>query len=155
MKSPLVLLGFLSFALIGCDSVSDAAGSVRNKLTAHEQPRTQVFAADQRATFEAARVALGASGYRLVRGGAAQGEMEAMSSLLNDGSRGTRQITLKARFGLAAAGGTEVQLWLKEAVELESNRASGRATERAIRNPALYEVFFRDMQVALTGKKGP
>ena len=59
MKPPLALLALLSLALFsGCESLSDATTSVREKIAAREQARTHLYQAPQRATYEAARVAV-------------------------------------------------------------------------------------------------
>jgi len=94
-------------------------------------------------------------GYRYLRGGPAQGELEAVSGLLTGDAHITRQIALTARFEPAPAGGTEVQLWLKEISEPTTSKATGQASERPLRDTPLYEVFFRTVQERLAaGKKG-
>jgi hypothetical protein len=155
MKPPLALLALLSLALFsGCESLSDATTSVREKLAAREQPRTHVYRAPQRATYEAARVAVEQMGFRLVRGGAAQGELDAVSGLSSsDTLRGSRQITLKLRLRAALDGGTEAALRLTEVIESDSRGRAGQGTETPLRDTPLYEVFFRNVQVAIDAPK--
>lgn len=155
MKPPLALLALLSLALFsGCASLSDATTSVREKLAAREQPRTHLYQAPQRVTFEAARVAVEQMGFRIVRGGAAQGELDAVSGLSSsDTLRGSRQITLKLRLQSALDGGTEAALRLTEVIEGDSRGRAGQGTATPLRDTPLYEVFFRNVQVAIDARK--
>jgi hypothetical protein len=155
MKPPLALLALLSLALFsGCASLSDATTSVREKLAAREQPRTHLYQAPQRATFEAARVAVEQMGFRIVRGGAAQGELDAVSGLSSsDTLRGSRQITLKLRLQSTLDGGTEAALRLTEVIEGDSRGRAGQGTATPLRDTPLYEVFFRNVQVAIDARK--
>ena len=155
MKPPLALLALLSLALFsGCASLSDATTSVREKLAAREQPRTHLYQAPQRVTFEAARVAVEQMGFRIVRGGAAQGELDAVSGLSSsDTLRGSRQITLKLRLQSALDGGTEAALRLTEVIESDSRGRAGQGTATPLRDTPLYEVFFRNVQVAIDARK--
>src|SRR5581483_12207256 len=90
------LVGLLFLA--GCESVSDLTDSVRQKVAARDEGRTKTYSADARATYEAVRVAAGQMGYRIVRGGAAQGELEAVSGIAADDSlRGGRQLAMKVK----------------------------------------------------------
>ncbi len=52
---PVILLVCCSFALVGCESLSNATDSVRAKLASREQPRTKTFSAAPRETYEAAK----------------------------------------------------------------------------------------------------
>ncbi len=155
MKPPLALLALLSLALFsGCESLSEATTSVREKIAAREQPRPHLYRAPQRATYEAARVAVEQMGFRFVRGGAAQGELDAVSGLSSsDTLRGSRQITLKLRLRAALDGGTEAALRLTEVIESDSRGRAGQGTETPLRDTPLYEVFFRNVQVAIDAPK--
>lgn len=136
--------------LAGCDSVSEATASVRARLAAHAQPRLHVFTADPRATYEAAKVAVNQMNFRFVRGGAAQGRLEAVSAVApSDNLNGSRQITLSARFSNHLEGGTEVSLLLEEVIEGNSSQRAGQATAAPLRDTPLYEVFFRSVQQVL------
>lgn len=145
------LFGLLCLALAGCESLSEATSSVREKLEAREAGRTKVFAAPARETYEAVRAAVGQMGYRFVRGGAAQGELEAVSGIgLGDRSGSSRQLGLKARLHFSEmAGGTEVNVRLTEVIEADSTNRAGHATETPLRDTPQYEVFFRSVQQAL------
>jgi hypothetical protein len=150
----LLALGFLvgGMFLSGCESFSDA----RDKFAAREQPRTHAYAADPRATYEAARKAADQMGYRFVRGGPAQGELEAISGLsTNDTMRSTHQISLHVKLNAALEGGTELSLLLRELIEADSVRRAGQATVTALRDTPQYEVFFRTVQQILDASKKP
>src|SRR5476651_1222714 len=100
------LIALLGLSLTGCDSLSDARDTLHEKFNAREEPRTRVFAADQRATYEAAKIAAEQLDFRFRRGGAAQGELEAVSSLTAGNSLATtRQLAMKVRFAAAPDGG--------------------------------------------------
>lgn len=155
MKRPSVFLALLSLAVFsGCESFSDATSSVREKLSAREQPRTHIYKAPQRATYDAARIAVERVGFRFIRGGAAQGELEAVSGLSSsDTLRGSRQVTLKLRLNATLEGGTEASLLLSEIIESDSSGRAGQGTSTTLRDTPLYEVFFRNVQQALDAPK--
>lgn len=146
---------FVMFALVlfsGCEAVSD----VREKFSSREQPRTHAYTSDPRTTYEAARRASEQMGYRFVRGGAAQGELEALSGIAtSDTMNSSRQISLSAKFVGTLEGGTEVQLLFREINEGDSARRAGQATATTLRDTPQYEVFFRTVQQLLEAPKKP
>ena len=156
MKFPLVALGLI-FAVVflaGCESLSDATGSVREKVAARQQPRTKVFVADPRATYAAARVASDRMGYRFLRGGAAQGELDAVSGLSSGNDlRSARQVSMKVRLHAALDGGTEVSVVLTEIIEADSSQRAGQGTSTPLIDTPQYEVFFRQVQQAIDAAK--
>lgn len=138
-----ILLAGAGLLAAGCDSISD-----RFDLTA--PPRTQVFAADPRSTYAAAKAALKDMDFRFVRGGPAEGELEAISAIVpGELSDSVRQVTLKAEFHPISTGGTEVDVWMKDIVQENADSRTSPATEAPLRNTPLYEVFFRDIQQGL------
>jgi hypothetical protein len=156
MKTSLVLFAVLSLALTGCESISDVTDSVREKFATRDESKVRVFAAEQRATYEAARVAVDQLDFRFVRGGPAQGELEAISKLeAGDSLETTRQITMKVRLNAAPlpATGTEVRVWLKEIIEADASKAEGQGVGSPLRDTALYDAFFRNLQQALDSPK--
>ena len=155
MNRPLALLALLSLAtLSGCESLADATSSVREKIAAREQPRTHLYPATQRATYDAARVAVEQMGFRFIRGGAAQGQLEAVSGLsTSDTLRSSRQIALKLRLNATLDGGTEATLLLSEIIENDSSGRAGQGTATPLRDTPLYEVFFRNVQQSLDAPK--
>jgi hypothetical protein len=141
-------LGCALAVLAGCESgVED---DVRAALTPREAPRTRVFQADSRATYEAARSAAEEMGYRYVRGGPAEGELDALSAISADETpSSSRQISMKVRLSPADPSGTSVEVALEEILETESSSLPGLATETPLRDTPLYEVFFRNLGKAL------
>src|SRR4051812_39147051 len=116
-----ILLLPLCLAWAGCESLSDATSGVRERLSAHDATQSHLFSATPRATYDAARSAAGGMGYRFVRGGAAQGELEAVSGIgPGDTLRGSRQISLKAMVRPAREG-VEVTLRLTEIIQDDPN----------------------------------
>jgi hypothetical protein len=156
MHLRLLIVGWVCLGLAGCGTLRDAVMGAREKLTAREAPRTKVFPATQRETYDAVRTAAGRMGYRFLRGGAAQGEFEAVSGLTaNDSLRGSRQISMKVRLDSALDGGTEVSVRLTEIIEPESASRTGLPTEAPLRDTPQYEVFFRSVAEALPAAKKP
>ena len=148
-------LAILAFCA-GCESMSDMKDGVRERLNARNEPKVRLFAGDQRAVYAAALRAVGQMEYRFVRGGPAQGKLEAVSGLTTSDSLGSaRQITLKLELHPNLDGGTEMSLWLNEIIEADSERRAGQGTSTPLRDTPLYEVFFRTVQQALdAAKKG-
>ena len=153
---PLRCLGAFAFVVFvaGCESLSDAAGSVREKLAPREEPRTKVYAAEKRATYEAARGAIDRLGFRVLRGGPAQGEIDAVNGIATDDSlRSARQISMKIRLKAALDGGTELRVTLDEIIEADSRGRAGQGTSTPLRDTPHYEVLFRNVQQALDSPK--
>src|SRR5471030_423501 len=134
MKSYFLLIVLLGLSLTGCDSLSDARDTLHEKFNAREEPRVRVFAADQRATYEAAKIAAEQLDFRFRRGGPAQGELEAVSNLTAGNSLSTtRQLAMKVRLAAAPAGGTEVSLLLTEIIEGDADKGAGQGVGSPLR----------------------
>lgn len=155
MKRFLPLLTLTALALFcGCESISKAGNAVREKIAAREQPRTHTFKAGQRATYEAARVAVDQLGFRFLHGGPAQGKLEAVSGIsTGDTLRSARQVTLKLQLKEEVDGLTTASLVLSEIVESDSSSRAGQGTGSQLNDTPLYEVFFRNVQQALDAPK--
>ena len=139
----------LCLALAGCESVQDVTSSVRERLAARTAPHTHMFAAESRVVYAATRSAIDAMGFSFVRGGPAQGEIDAVSDLSTDNSlRTTRQISMKIRL-VPVPGGTEARVTLTEVVEDDFNKGAGHDTESPLRDTPQYEVLFRHIEQAL------
>jgi hypothetical protein len=142
--------------LAGCDTLSDASDRVREKLAARERPRAHIYTSDSRATYEAVRVTADQMGYRFLRGGPAQGELDAISGLATDDAmRSTRQISMKVRLHATLDGGTEVSVVLDEIIEADSRDHAGQGTSTPLRDTPQYDAFFRHVQQALDAAKAP
>jgi hypothetical protein len=149
MKPFALVASGLCLALAGCESVQDVTSSVRERLAARTAPHTHMFAAESRTLYAAARSAIDAMGFSFLRGGPAQGEIDAISGLSSDNSlRTTRQITMKVRL-VAVPGGTEARVTLSEVIEDDFNKGAGHGTESPLRDTPLYEVLFRHIEQAL------
>jgi hypothetical protein len=57
---------------------------------------------------------------------------------------------MKVHLSPAAESGTEVEVSLIEVIEEDTANQPGMATQTPLRDTPLYEVFFRDVQTALT-----
>jgi hypothetical protein len=141
-----------SALLAGCESDS-LSENIHTVLGPREAPQTRVFQAEQRATYEAARAAALEMGYRIIRGGPAEGKLDALSEIAQGETRGSsRQVSMKVRMVPAAEAGTSVEVSLTEIIEENTESQPGTATETPLRDTPLYEVFFRDLQRALVEK---
>lgn len=139
--------------LVGCESVSDATSSVREKFAERAAPQTRTFPAAQRAVYDAVRVSAAQMGYRFVRGGAAQGLFEAVSGVRGGDQIGSsRQLSLKAKLNGSLDGGTVLAVRITEIIEADSSNRAGVATETPLRDTPQYEVFFRGVEQALKSK---
>ncbi len=134
--------------LAGCDSgVED---SVRSALAPREAPRVRVFSGDPKAVYEAARAAAESMGYRYIKGGPAQGELQELSGISNGDSTGSsRQISMRVRLRPDVDGSTSVSVAFSEIIEVDSTNQPGLATETPMRDTPLYEVFFDKVQALL------
>lgn len=154
MKFSLLLWIGLASLVAGCGAVSDATSGVREKFAERNAPQVRAFAAPQREVYEAVRTAAGQLGYRLVRGGAAQGEYEGISSVRPGEIAGSaRQRSLKVKLTRALDGGTDVAVRVTEIIEADSSNRAGQATEAPLRDPTYFDVFFRQVERALPAKK--
>lgn len=155
MKRLLVVAALASVSLFsGCDSISNAADSVREKLAARDEPRTSDYAAPPRATYEAVRTVVDQMGFRILRGGAAQGQLDAISDVsAGDVPNSAHQISMKVRLHGTDDGGTEVTVVMKEIIEADSTNHAGTATETPLRDTPLYDTFLRNLQRAIDAQK--
>jgi hypothetical protein len=145
----------LSLALAGCESSGDFGSSVSH-LVNRGEPKTRVFKADQKTTYEAAKAALGTIDYHFTHGGPAQGKLEAMSDVMGGDTPGSsRQVSLKVTLNPTLDGQTEVGILFSEVVEADSSNQPGMATETPMADTPLYEVYFRALQQKLPAPATP
>jgi hypothetical protein len=144
----------LSIVLAGCEDVAD---TVRTGLPLGGVPsQVRTFSGNPREAFAAARAALNQLDFRFVRGGPAQGELEAISTVgPGDNPGSSHQFTLRAQFHATLDGnGTEVSVQMTEIVEEDSEHRQGQGTETALRDTALYETFFNLLKQQLAAIRG-
>lgn len=154
MKIP-SLIALLCAALLaaGCNSgVSDELHSV---LGPREAPKSRTYQADQKAVYEAVKAASDAMGFRFTHGGPAEGRLESLSAISEGDNPGSsHQISMKVNLSPGAESGTLVEVSLTEMIEEPSPNTPAMATQTPLRDTPLYEVFFRDVQTALSGSPG-
>ena len=156
MKLTALGLLLLSLGFTGCESLSDATSGVRETLAKRNEGRSRNYAAPARETYEAVRLAAAHMGYRMVRGGAAQGEFEAVSAVAaGEANRSSRQVAMKVKLSRALDGGTEVTVRFTENIEADSANRAGQATEIPLRDTPQYQVLFRQVQEALSAALRP
>lgn len=150
----LAVLSTCLAALLFAGCQSDVPEDFHLKLGPREAPQARTFLADQRATYEAAKAVVQSMGYRIVKGGAAQGEMVALSPVARgDGQGGGRQVSLRITLSPGADSGTEMEVSLTEILESDSSGQQGLATQTPLTDTPLYEKIFKDVQQALGGPK--
>lgn len=145
----------VAFAVTGCESLSDAKDSLREKLAARDEPQVHIYpGVMQRAVYDATRAAIAEMGFRYLRGGAAQGEIDAINGVSSGDAAGSaHQVSMKVRLHATPEGGTEAKVWLKEVIEADSANHAGTATETPLRDTPLYDTFFRNLQRAIDTPK--
>lgn len=153
---PFPVLAVFAAALVlsGCEgTLPESVGSV---LGPREAPRSRVFQADPRAAYAAVRAAAEEMGFHYVHGGPAEGRFDALSSI-SPGEQvgGSQQISMKVRLDAGPESGTEVTISLVEILEADSNGRTGVATESALKDTPLYEVFFRGVDQQLRNPPKP
>ncbi|MGH7958885.1 MAG: hypothetical protein ACREH8_18010 [Opitutaceae bacterium] len=145
MKFTPLIAVVIACGLAACESLSDATTGVRDRMAARSAPQTRTYEAPQRQAYEAVRATAKEMGYRFIRGGPAQGELEAISRVGSGETLGSaRQIAMKVALKPTLDGkGTDVAIRLTEIIEADSSNRAGQATETPLRNTPQYDVFFR------------
>jgi hypothetical protein len=142
--------GFIGISLAGCSNVTDKLRDLREQAATRGTPHVRTFAADRRTAYAAAVSALPKVGLKYERGGAAQGELEAIGEPAAEGNGNRRsQLVLTVRLADTLDGATEVRAWLEEYIETDPRHASGRATGAPAPDLALYEAFFNALAAGL------
>src|SRR5262245_36493511 len=127
MKRSACFAVLIVLPICGCESISDATTKIRDRITARDATKVKTFEADPKITYEAVRNAAAQMGYRFVRGGAAQGEFEAISRIGQaDGSGTSRQLSIKVRLERSLDGGTQVSVRISEILEADSSNRAGQ-----------------------------
>lgn len=136
--------------LAGCETDSPLE-RVRQQVTGDYPSQTRNFAATEKATYVAARQALKALDFNFTRGGQAQGVMNARSAINPGDHVGTvHQFGLHAEFQTSLDGkSTDVRVTMTETQADDVQGRLGPGSETPLRDTALYEAFFRDIQAAL------
>ena len=143
-------LATLAFFSAGGSSVTDKIRDLREKAATRGTPHVRLFAVDRRAAYAAAVAALPKVGLQYQRGGAAQGELEAITEQSAEGNGNRRsQLVLTVRFADTLDGSSEVRVWLEEYLETDPGKSSGRATGAPAPDLALYEAFFNALAAGL------
>ena len=142
------LAGAAAF-LTGCEDIGERVRG--DKLLGEDPPQVRTYAADSRATYDAAQVAIKQMGYRFTHGGPAQGELWAVSSVgPGDQPDTAHQFTLRAEFHPTLDGtGTEVSVRMTEILEADSFGHQGQGTEAPLHDTGLPQVFLDAIQAAL------
>ena len=131
--------------LAGCESTVD---DVRGRFTGDEPATTRTIPAPEAETYAAARAALAQMEFRFTHGGQKQGEVDGVSEVSPGEDPGSaHQYTLKAHLEPTLdAAGTLVSVQMTEIIEQDSEHHQGQGTEAPLRDTALVEVFFRNLQ---------
>ena len=143
MKS-FALLALCAVAMLaGCDSMSSR---VQERFST-VPPHTRTFAADRRAVFNAAQLAVKNLELLLGKTSYSNGLVEAYAPIRpGDATRDARQTTMQVNLTDAAAGETEVAILVFENTE---GAFPGGVSRQALREHSLYEMYFSALQQAL------
>ncbi len=154
IKFPTGLALLATLVLAGCDSAPD---TLREGLGFDVPAHSRTFPGGQKETFVAARAALGPMGFRFVKGGPAQGVLEAISDVSNGESMSSaQQFRIKATFvGAPDGGGTRVDVRMTQIIQEDSEHQLSMATESPLTDTPLYEVFFHGIQQELSAPAKP
>jgi hypothetical protein len=148
MKS--MILATVCCALLLCGCESGLSDDVRSALGPREAPKSRIFQADQKATYEAARKAVDEMEFRFQKGGPAEGKLEALSPIGGGDDVGSaRQISMKVTMQPGPESGTEVEVSLTEILVSDATNQQGMATQTPLLDTPLYDVFFKDIQTYL------
>ncbi len=152
MKPLALAATLLALVLSGCQS--DVPDNFKIGLGPREAPQSRTYPADQKATYNAARAVIGRMGYQVVKGGAAQGELTALSSVAHgDGQGGGRQISLRLKLTPGVDNGTDMEVSLTEILEADSSGQQGLSTQTPLLDTPLYEKIFKDVQQELAAPR--
>lgn len=145
------LVALAAAGLGGC-AVADAAGQAV-QLRLHDPAVERVFPGGPRDVYGSLRAAVTRLGYRVVRGSAAQGELEAVSAVGAGLDPGTsRQLVLRIRL-TAAEGGTMARVRVAEVREADSSRRAGHATEVPVPPGPRHEALLAELGRELAAQK--
>ncbi len=138
-----------SLVLAGCDSAPD---TLREGLGFDVPAHSRTFPGGPKETYAAARAALAPMGFRFVKGGQAQGLLEAISDVSNGETMASvQQFRIKATFvGVPDGGGTRVDVRMTQIIQEDAEHQLGMATESPLTDTPLYEVFFHGIQQELS-----
>jgi hypothetical protein len=146
----IAVAGFAT-GLGGC-AVADAAGQAFQRRL--QDPAVErVFPDAPRDVYGSARAVVTRLGYRVVRGSAAQGDLEAVSAVVPGGDPGSsRQLVLRVRL-TPAQEGTKVRVRAAELREADSSRRAGHATEAPLPPGPRHEALLTELGRELTAQK--
>jgi len=152
MKKITLASAFVAALLLaGCESSSLENAMPLVTLGPREAPRSRVYDADQRATYEAAKAVVNQMGYRITHGGPAEGEIVALSGVARgDEVGGARQISMKIELEPGPQSGTEMVLSITEIIEGDSSNLQSLATQTPLKDTPLYDDFFARVQAQLS-----
>ena len=152
MKPFALAAALFALVLSGCQS--EVPDNFKIGLGPREAPQSRTFAADQKATYAAAKAVIGRMGYHVVKGGAAQGELTALSDVAHgDGQGGGRQISLRIKLTPGVDSGTEMEVSLTEILEADSSGQQGLSAQTPLLDTPLYEKIFKDVQQELVAPR--
>ncbi len=146
----LVLVAALAGLLAGCASMRD---SVRERF-APMQPKVRVFPGETKQVFAAARQAMVRLGFEVSRGGPAQGELEGLTRIGGGDLYSSRQRDMTVRLVALDDDRVEVRVVIEEIEEDRYSKLSNPATSTPLRDSAMYDAFFEEVERQLQAVAG-
>ncbi len=142
-----LLAGLMVLVVVGgCETVGER---MRSKF-GPAPSQSASYAAEPARVYEAARTVVTQMGFRILRGSASRGRLEAVSSVRTDDHfRGSRQLELKLAIEPAEEGGSLVQIIIMELVEDDSTKATGMGMASPLRDTGIHQALLRELRQAL------
>jgi hypothetical protein len=142
-----LLVGFLVLVVFaGCETVGERMRSKFGPVPS----QSASYAAEPERVYEAARTVVTQMGFRILRGNASRGRLEAVSSVRTDDHfRGSRQLELKLAIKSGEEGGSLVQVILMELIEDDSAKTTGMGMASPLRDTGIHQALLRELRQAL------
>jgi len=141
----------LAGLLAGCESMRE---SMRDRFSPMP-PKVRVVQGDTKQVFAAARLAMARLGFEMVRGGPAQGELEGLTRIGGGNDLySSRQRDMTVHLEPLGDGRVEVRVVMQEIEEDRYSKLSNPATSTPVRESAVYDAFFDDLERQLQGVAG-
>jgi hypothetical protein len=141
-----ILFAVLFGLCAGCDSVDSVRTTMQDRISA-VAPKARTVSGDKHQVFEAARRAMEKCGYQFTGGGAAQGRLDGLTRIEGgDDLRSSRQRAISIDMDDLDGGRVDVHVKIKDIVEGDFGRSAMPATETPVRDPAVYDAFFDEIE---------
>jgi|SRR5208283_579868 len=134
----------------GCASIDSVQSAVKDRVLG-PPPRIRTVDGDLPQVYAVARQTMENLGYQFAGGTLSEGRLEGLSRIEGgDSFQSSQQRSISIRLAVLDGGRVELQVQMKIIVEEDDSRSAMPATETPVRDPAAYEVFFKEVERQLT-----